>query len=173
MKKNTKILIGVGVVGVGVLAYMYFNKQKTDKSKSMVKDKSGAGSGAGSGALTSDNFGYGSLVTPMPRVVEGSDEIMCPRNYSPVCSDGVTYPNKCEAIKSGAIKFVAGKCSDGAFVNVSLPEDVESNISDISVVQRVNRKPAMIKASLSEAVSRFDGRGTDYVEVGSALTDLE
>jgi len=35
----------------------------------------------------------------------------CPRNYSPVCGDGVTYNNYCEARKCAKVKVVRrGKC---------------------------------------------------------------
>ena len=50
------------------------------------------------------------LLTACNRAVVDDSSLICPAVYEPVCNNGITYSNSCEAEKAGIMNYVTGEC---------------------------------------------------------------
>ena len=75
---------------------------------------SGGGGGGGGGIQTGDQVGVnpndnsGSVNPPPPSTPPTN---FCPTTYFPVCANGQTFPNACEAQNAGFMQYIQGECA--------------------------------------------------------------
>ena len=101
-----------GVFGISQDSYLPFAQSTQVGGSGGVQTPSQPSSGGG--IQTGDQVGVNpndnsSSVNPPPPSTPPTN--MCPTSYFPVCANGQTFPNACEAQNAGFMQYIQGECA--------------------------------------------------------------
>lgn len=107
------------VFGVNSDEFSNFNVGSVDN---ILKSATTATPSVDGGVLANPNAPAGRAATSSGTQVGAANietntseaDVFCPRIFRPVCAQGVTYGNDCEATAAGKTVFTAGACQNGA-----------------------------------------------------------